>query len=593
MDTTLIKMTPLEQTTLTAHTLVSFATFAVCLPLALTQRPLPQFSSYLIAVGCLMLLTMLLGWLLPTSAISFTGHLLTVLLETMAVLALGTYALLERLVTLPWLPTGLPESVVGVLDMTGPSMMFSVLTACSLVCLNALQLATLSCGDIGPCWVVLGTGAGCLSLGTWTLLHLVNLCQTACLEYAESIWFLCWGMLSLVWSDAKLYDVSIIDLSLLWISGGLLSLVLCHQPWVPALQSRNGISCLILGWTAYCFLNTDDETCTTLGYMFLLGALCKSLHVLFRTPPSIRPASHSPSTHTLDDASLQEPGTPLEELDDHTFHDLETGRRQSDLACTYQQLTKQQPVQARRYPLDIILPTSAHDHQHDQARSSACKHQAMLVSLSVIGGIVYCCMILGAGFRIVLPSLTSNNPVQLTLGSATLAFFFLVYVLGLAWLYDRSLKTRSEQDGYDYLNLATREYCASPLTATTMMMTTTTTNPDTFTDLSISVPTTPTNNNTIVRPSQYRAKRRSLLTAKQQQQSPLSTDAFHASAYLPPSPPHKPTSSCHGAETMASEPEAKAHSSSWNTKRRRPGNPLDDEDMSSLSSCEDPHGLSP
>ncbi|KAI8066581.1 hypothetical protein BC940DRAFT_368174 [Gongronella butleri] len=624
-----------------AHAVFSFVGLGLALPIALTQRASTRYALVVLVALGLQVAACGCGLVLLVNAVN-GASIATVFVDALA-LCVNTVVLVvwdAPTLDLPWMDLApmrsflqnVSSALFAHRDALGTALTGTAAIVSSAAALNALSLVTTVCvsaKESDGCWIVLGIGAGCLALGAWTLLHLVNVCQATCLEAAEAAGFLAAGLLSLPLWDSRVHGLRVLDLSLLWLAGGLLSFVLCFQPWIVILQQRNGITCLILGWMGYSFLTMENEA--VLGHMLLLASMSKFLHVVFRKANmSTRVSSHSLTTsqHTYDDYSDHLPDTPLEDVitpdDRFTMHDLEVGQtqqRQQDLAYTYQQLTKQTKT-------TIQSANGHHHHKNSNYTSSSttshddnqpCKHHAMYASLAGVGGIMFCCMIVGVGCMILVPAVFAQKDqmdADMTLAAVTASFFFMVYLLGIAWLHhhhgNHAMATHA--NGYEYLDSATGDQCASPMALDAPLQ---------LLNQQASLANDPnsSNNNTIVRPSQYRAKRRSLLTAKHQSSSPLQASQVPQpcleDATVSPRPASASSSSSlqramrktgsssssttrsmypHDAELTATEQQqqqqqqqdaSSARASSW--KRRRHAGVTDDEDMSSLSSCDDPH----
>ncbi|KAI9323218.1 hypothetical protein BX666DRAFT_2116870 [Dichotomocladium elegans] len=101
------------------------------------------------------------------------------------------------------------------------------------------------------CLMPVAIGSGFLWYGSAILLHLLNafsLPRASTPEYYESLILTLWGIVCLVMSDLPILgsDWHALNMGLLWFAGGVFSIVLSMQTWLPSVRERNIINPLVV-----------------------------------------------------------------------------------------------------------------------------------------------------------------------------------------------------------------------------------------------------------------------------------------------------------------------------------------------------------
>lgn len=164
-----------------------------------------------------------------------------------------------------------------VTEFAGLVMQWATLYLGYLYLISCVLVFTASCTSLGQFWLPLSIGTGLFSYGSLAFMHLVGLFSLprfSSLEYYEAICLTVGGLISFIWWGKALdgcrnvvitaRDVmltnpllvidslvvgsswKVVNLSLLWSTGGLLSLVLTLQDWIPLLQKRNIVNAITL-----------------------------------------------------------------------------------------------------------------------------------------------------------------------------------------------------------------------------------------------------------------------------------------------------------------------------------------------------------
>lgn len=388
------------------------------------------------------------------------------------------------------------------------------------------------------CLMPVAMGTGFVLYGTLSMLHLlaiVKLPRPSTPEYYEGVILTFWGFISLFLGGTPILgsEWRAINLGLLWFTGGLFSITLSVQTWIPALRERNIINSLIIALTGRAVvtgLTQSDDTYaaqvhTMLGYIFIIGALARLTQIIFRKSPA----------ENLPHRMFQQNTDTTLDIDDDDEEEA---------------------------------PFKDNLHQHK------CKHTFIFATVTLIFGLLASLLAICGGFLFMGANIGWIRYMRYyiedpsTYVNVTLAISFLwsVYVFGLCTLY-KNLKAKNALHQYEYLELnhnpsssmtdlplrhnhhfereEEREWPLSavshppPNTATTNTnsavlradspplqyhqpeYTTMSTSPtmiaaDSTMPLSYTTSSPPTESTTItlektIRPSEYRAKRRSLL----------------------------------------------------------------------------------
>ncbi|KAI8084967.1 uncharacterized protein BX664DRAFT_338212 [Halteromyces radiatus] len=406
----------------------------------------------------------------------------------------------------------------------------------------SILVLTSTCNSLAQCWLSLATGTGFLVYGSLIFMHLVNIIslpRRASPEHYEALWIFLWGCLSFFLWDTNILGSSwkAIHLGLLWTTGGLLSLMVSLQSWSPFLQKRNIVNSVIICLTGKAILSAipvDDtyvmELHSTLGYVCIVGGMARCIQITFRkSPVDNLPRLYSRASGASDencDDDIYDDDTCVDELDIGQ-------RRANDFEATYRQL------------VGMELSSSS-------STTSSCKHQSVYASITMVCGLICCFMAISGGFLFIGTTVDWMEIMQYYINDPSIyvnlllaiSFIWLTYLLILCTLY----KNNTTRPGsYDYLDLATGDYCELPLSSkatsspnssfdhhrNSNMMTTSTSSSSTPIDnqqqsMFTSIPLLPlkqhasnrlsgsnsngtTSSPPPMRPSQYRAKRRSLL----------------------------------------------------------------------------------
>ncbi|CAO3630161.1 unnamed protein product [Cunninghamella blakesleeana] len=529
-------------------------TFLCCYPYSLTQKtPLGNKRQYIsFGVGYLFYCcSYITGWIIQlstTTSITVTiyylslGTILFVLFCLKSVIEYNrnglTFLSHHQDTTFFKLFTSFSSFIISVPEITILILDWSILIIGYFYWISSILIYTSSsCESFGYCYLPIATGTGLLIYGSLTLLHLINVIklprQSPSPEFYEAVFMLLWGFISFIWWNTPIVLSSwkAVNLGLLWTTGGMLSLVMTFQPWIVYLQKRNIVNGLIICWTGKSILTgyaADDnykmELQTTLGYILIIGGLARILQVLFRKstldnlPKLYSRASCHFNTNCDDDHDIND--------DDNTtcVDDLDIGqRRVNEFESTYRQLT------------------GINNH----SSSSSCKHQSVYASITLICGLLSCFMAITSGVLFI--GTTSNwidiirntieDPSTYINVVLAISFLWITYIMILSSFYLSSMKSNHH---YSYSNIATNDlpisisqpYSPQKYFEVNRMSTPTSSTSSTLYDhsqqqqpsdftsvpllpLSSSPPTNSPNSTSPssppMRPSQYRAKRRSLL----------------------------------------------------------------------------------
>ncbi|ORZ21225.1 hypothetical protein BCR42DRAFT_448093 [Absidia repens] len=418
-----------------------------------------------------------------------------------------------------------------------PSLTWVTLCLGYFYCILGVLVMTSTCESLDQCWLPLATGTGFVFSGSLALLHLAGiLClpRHCAPEYYEAIWIIVWGCLSFIWWDASVLGSSWkgIDFGLLWTTGGLLSLVMTFQTWLPFFQKRNVVNSIIICLTGKGILSGHSEDDlyamnlqVTLAYILIIGSAAKFTQIMLRKT----------TTDNLPRLCSRLFGANAENCDDDdaSVNDLDIGQRSTDYESTYRQLTGMNP----------------------SSSSSPCKHQSVYASITMVCGLLSCFTTISGGLFFIGAIVEWVETMQYYISDSTtyvnvllaMAFLWISYLMILCSIYKYSTEPTN---GYDYLGVTTDDYCELPVSTksspvpsasnfdahnTTAMMTTPTSSTSTTYDPTAHQPiplgmlgtaitkqhasvasTTsacnkPTTSPPPMRPSQLRAKRRSLL----------------------------------------------------------------------------------
>ncbi|CAO3589424.1 unnamed protein product [Absidia cylindrospora] len=577
MDTSVIghsfpQSAPFRHTIIVIHFLTMSFAFLICYPYATTQQLSPSsHKRYLISLALTVLLTFI-GFVIqysPTTsssdtilhfALKLSLLLLTSLDLTLEYISSGFSSLHQPKNTFHSLQhhAHRPQQHLEEQQSTTISLLFSRIHYVPEVIKVYVKYVTLylgyfylvfsvfvltsTSGSINQYWLPLAMGTGFVLYGSLVFMHLVNIISLPVhsnVEYYEALVLMSWGFLSFMWWDTPVLGSSwkAINLGLLWTTGGILSLAVTSQSWVPMLQKRNVINSIIICLTGKgiisSYSNDDDyanELHTTLGYILIIGSVARLIQIMFRKSaadnlPRLYSRASGDSGGSCDDIDGDE---------ETCVDDLDIGkRRENDYELTYRQLTGMNV---------ISTPTIS------------CKHQSIYASITMVCGILSCFMAISGGFLCIgtiadwvetMRYYISDPSTYVNTLLAT-SFLWTAYLLALCSLY----KSSTNSTGLDYLDVATADYSELPISFTKSpsppdnyydsyhMASTMTPSPSSASSTSQttqqqqttfnSIPSAPPLSNSCstgsaavssppMRPSQYRAKRRSLLISTSMQ----------------------------------------------------------------------------
>ncbi|SAL96129.1 hypothetical protein [Absidia glauca] len=545
---------PIRYTITILHLLTMSLSLCGIYPYAVIQRSSqPSQKRRLVSLGFAWLLVFVgfvSGWFIPYSFSTSRAVLAFHICLCLAILLLITIDL--TLEYLDYRATNHPQERENepqhrswaylVPEVAGLVMQWTTLYFGYLYLISCVLVFTASCTSLGQFWLPLSIGTGLLSYGSLAFMHLVGLFslpRLSCLEYYEAICLLVGGLISFIWWDSLVVGSSwkVINLSLLWSTGGLLSLVLTLQDWIPLLQKRNIVNAITLCLTGQGILSgqlMDDPYATqlqsTLGYALMIGSVARLIYIIYRKSPADDLqrlyARASGATDGNCDSTMNR--THVDNLD--IGH-----RREADYESTYRQLTGMDAIPAK------------------------CNHQSVYASITMVSGLVSCFAVISAGLLFIGTIVEWVESVRYYIGDPTIyvnvllsvTFLWMVYLVIMNTLYKLCTKPNSK---YDYIDLATGDYddsfvprkssssssSSSPTTyldndnaansATPTSSTSTTYDPTQqheFTSVALlplasatsssvsksnGTPASPSSTSPpFMRPSQYRAKRRSLL----------------------------------------------------------------------------------
>ncbi|KAI8882552.1 hypothetical protein K501DRAFT_285775 [Backusella circina FSU 941] len=208
-------------------------------------------------------------------------------IEWMSVLVCGLVVFQLASIQLLSLPDWIASSLNGIV------MSMSVL---SLGMVS--QDLTASChGDILQCRVPLFMGTGFLMYGTCVFLNLVSILKLPRMstpEYYEALVLSIWGLVCLSMSGVSILgsEWKALNLGLLWFTGGLFSISLTVQTWIPVIRERNIVNSLVVCLTGRAIVigitDKDDYAATIhtlLGHLLIIGSSARFLQIVFRKSP--------------------------------------------------------------------------------------------------------------------------------------------------------------------------------------------------------------------------------------------------------------------------------------------------------------------
>ncbi|KAI7865673.1 hypothetical protein BDF14DRAFT_980647 [Spinellus fusiger] len=389
----------------------------------------------------------------------------------------------------------------------------------------ATALFTESCEgpQYGQCVLPLIMGSGFLIYGTLAFLHLVSvlsLPRASTPEYYEGLILSVWGCFCLLMADIPVFETQwqAGSLGVLWLTGGLFSISISVQMWMSAIRERNIVNAIIICLTGKAIVVGTSSTDTyvtqlqsMLGYVLIVGALSRILQVIFRKSPS----ENLPRLVT---------STSGEEVEEE----------------------------------DLDAPDTYSRSSH-RPSSSYCKHKSVFASITIVSGLVSSLMAMAAGILMMSANpgwlaharYYISDPATLVNLMISSSFVWATYVFFLCTVY-KSTPLASHYEYIDLEEVSVASHWSEEPTHQPMTLPLDTPHDRHYTEeakdvkRSISLPsrithpwavTRPEETEPPLRPSQYRAKRRSLLVQSPHLQEtstrPISSPSFGVGGVLP------------------------------------------------------------
>ncbi|KAL0087165.1 hypothetical protein F4703DRAFT_1916157 [Phycomyces blakesleeanus] len=316
--TTFSSPIPIRHPAVIIHLVFITLSFLGCYPIALIQGTRCHPNRHFVAIG-LGTIFALIGsiaglWMPSTSSgslvpilVAIVGGLLMVLVLMQIVVGLNMTRRSLELHRLPpyshtsWLPTQTPTRwcATNLPEYTHLIIGWSVLIVASIYLILTVVLFTESCAGFPyrQCFLPLVMGGGLLGYGTMALLHLVgvlSLPRTSTPEYYEGLLITLWGLFNLFMADTPLLGSNWLagNLGLLWFTGGLFSITISIQTWMPAMRERNIMNSVIVCLTGRAIMGSltmeaySTQVQVALGYVCIVGSVGRALQVTFRKSPS-------------------------------------------------------------------------------------------------------------------------------------------------------------------------------------------------------------------------------------------------------------------------------------------------------------------
>ncbi|KAI8371451.1 uncharacterized protein BYT42DRAFT_580286 [Radiomyces spectabilis] len=373
---------------------------------------------------------------------------------------------------------------------------YGYMVGCLLFFTENVTSATLLC---------IAIGSGFLGYGMVALLHLMNifkLPRASTPEYYEGLLMTLWGIITLLNANVPILgsDWCALNLGLLWLTGGIFSVTLSMQTWMTALRERNILNAIIICFTGKAILagsNNDEYAVTVhtmLGSMMMIGAVARIFQIIFRRSP----ADNLPRLISRASGSV-DPNDAEELYEDDDEDEVDPNRRANIYRSTYQQLTGQ--------------------------HIASCKHTSVFASITVACGLLAALMAMTSGFLFIGASADwiahmhyyLPDPITYVNIVVALAFLWGAYIMALCTIYKT---TRTVPPVYEYLSmtevgLPSTVQDVSALDIATCQRETAASG----LSRSRSLPSRGSSHRQdsieqrTMRPSQYRAKRRSLLVS--------------------------------------------------------------------------------
>ncbi|KAG2220253.1 hypothetical protein INT45_008794 [Circinella minor] len=368
----------------------------------------------------------------------------------------------------------------------------------------------------GQCLMPIAIGSGFLGYGSLVLLHLLNLFslpRSSTPEYYEGLILILWGLVCLIASGTPILGSGwqAINLGLLWCAGGIFSVAISLQTWMPALRERNIVNALIICLTGRAIISgfTQNDPFSAqihsvLGHMLIIGSVARILQIMFRKSPADnlpRLMAHASNRNIMEN----------DDNDNEDFSDdgEETGRTDAYHA-TLQQLTGK------------------------SSSNGSCKHKWIFASITIICGLLASFLAMAVGILFMGANVQwvghvrnyVNDPATYINATIAVTFLWTTYVFIMCTVY-RNIRPISISY-YEYLGMSDMESVSTsndsnspstPQLGETHEMVAQRYEDQRQLNRSRSLPARRgVEEPPSMRPSQYRAKRRSLLIQPPQQQ---------------------------------------------------------------------------
>ncbi|KAK4517572.1 uncharacterized protein ATC70_000912 [Mucor velutinosus] len=304
---------------------------------------------------------------------------------------------------------------------------FNLMVAFSYLVL-ATVIFTESCtqqdNTTSQCLMPVAMGTGFLFYGTLVLLHLlaiIKLPRPSTPEYYEGVILTFWGFISLLLAGTPILgsEWRAINLGVLWFTGGLFSISLSVQTWIPALRERNIVNSLILCLTGRAIVTgitqMDDDYAaqihTMLGYILIIGAIARLTQIVFRK-------------------------SPVDNLPHRMF------QQNTDTTNA------------------IDIDEDEDQDQDDKEQQNTCKHRFIFASITLVAGLLASLMSICGGVLFMGANIGwihymryyIEDPSTYVNITVAVAFLWSAYVFGLCTIY-KNLKTKNAIHQYEYMEL--------------------------------------------------------------------------------------------------------------------------------------------
>ncbi|CAO3646881.1 unnamed protein product [Mucor hiemalis] len=254
------------------------------------------------------------------------------------------------------------------------------------------------------------------------LLAIVKLPRPSTPEYYEGVILTFWGFISLFLAGTPILgsEWRAINLGLLWFTGGLFSISLSVQTWIPALRERNIVNSLIIGLTGRAIVTgltqVEDtyaaQVHTMLGYFFIIGAVARLTQIIFRKSPA----------ENLPHRMFQQNTDTTLEIDDEDEEEIPSFK--------------------------------------DNLNQQKCKHTFIFATITLISGLLASLFAICGGFLFMGANIGwirymryyIEDPSTYVNITVAISFLWSVYVFGLCTLY-KNLKAKNALHQYEYLEL--------------------------------------------------------------------------------------------------------------------------------------------